>query len=133
MTNWVPDATPNFSIGELVCRCGCARADMDAAFMSLLQALRDETGPLVIASGFRCPAHNSRVSSTGSRGPHTTGKAVDIRCFGDAAHRLVAAALSAGVTGIGVAQSGARGSRFIHLDVLEAAEAEGLRPWVWSY
>lgn len=133
MTIWTPQATPNFSVDEMACRCGCGRADMDGAFMALLQKTRDRIGPLHVASGFRCPAHNARVSSTGENGPHTTGLAADIRCSGRDAHRLVAEALALGATGLGVAQKGPHSSRFVHIDVLGPEEDSGLRPWVWTY
>ena len=71
-----------FSREELQCRCGeCGYlCKMDEAFMMYLEELREKfSKPLYLSSGFRCPAHNRKVSSSGSpNGPHTTGKAVDI-------------------------------------------------------
>lgn len=106
---------------------------MDAAFMALLQRLRDVYGPISITSGYRCPAHNASVSSTGLTGPHTTGKAVDARVSGHNAHRLLKLALAAGFSGVGINQKGAHGSRFIHLDTLQDGEGGAPRPTVWSY
>ena len=125
MSEWNPSATPNFAPDEFACQCGCGRADMDATFMRKLQMVRDEFGPMQISSGYRCPAHNAKVSSTGATGPHTTGKAADIRLIVLAAKNLF--------PGIGVSQRGSHSSRFIHLDQLEPGEANGARPWVWSY
>jgi len=133
MSEWNPSATPNFTPDELACKCGCGRADMDATFMRKLQMVRDEFGPMQISSGFRCPEYNAKVSGTGEDGPHTTGKAADIRCSGHAAHRLLAIASKNLFPGIGISQKGAHGSRFIHLDQLEPGEAKGARPWVWTY
>lgn len=133
MTIWSPSDTPDFSISELRCRCGCGRADMEADFMSMLQALRDTLGPLPVSSGFRCPVHNDQVSATGLGGPHTTGKAADLRVYGARAYRLLGCALAVGFTGIGVKQNGPRESRFVHLDTLDADATGGLRPWLWSY
>ena len=133
MTDWNPTETPNFSFAELACRCGCGRADMDARFMAFLQELRVRAGPLIIASGFRCADYNARVSSTGASGPHTSGKAVDVRCHGRLAHRIVATALATGATGVGVSQKGNLNARFVHLDVLSEGETTGPRPWLWSY
>lgn len=133
MNQWNPDDTPDFALTELRCRCGCGRAEMDRGFMDLLQELRDGIGPMVVASGFRCPAHNARVSATGRTGPHTTGKAVDIQVCGHAAYRLMVAASLLGFAGLGVSQKGPHAARFLHLDTLDAASTGGLRPWLWSY
>lgn len=133
MTCWDPSDTLDFSIPELRCRCGCGRADMDGDFMAQLQALRNALGPLPVSSGFRCPTYNNQVSTTGLAGPHTTGQAADIRISGQRAHRLIVGAAKAGFTGLGVKQNGPRGSRFVHLDTLDAEATGGLRPRLWSY
>lgn len=102
----------------------------DDRFIARLDALRDAVNaPLVISSGYRSPQYNKAVSSTGDNGPHTTGRAVDIQCRGAVAHRVLLRAPALGFTGIGVSQKG--GSRFIHLDDLEAPQYP--RPTVWSY
>lgn len=120
---------PNFSEREMACR-HCGRADMDPMFMRVLQALRDELGfPLVISSGYRCPEHNASVSTTGRDGPHTTGRAADIKIHGHRARLLIAHA--GFFSGIGVKQNGPHAQRFIHLDTLDGED--DLRPWVWSY
>lgn len=126
---WNPDETPNFSVDEMKCKCGCGKADMDREFMMDLQALREAVGPLKVSSAYRCPEHNQRVSSTGPDGPHTTGKAADILCSGKHAHEVLMSACFFDFTGIGVSQKGAHGSRFIHLDTITA----GPRPNVWTY
>lgn len=133
MTAWNPADTPDFTIAELRCRCGCGCAEMDGAFMARLQHLRDRTGPLAVSSGYRCPAYNTRVSSTGPDGPHTTGKAVDFRIAGPRAHRLAELAFADGLTGLGIRQAGPHALRFIHLDMLTPDETGGLRPRIWSY
>jgi zinc D-Ala-D-Ala carboxypeptidase len=115
----------------LSCSC-CGVRGMDDSFMHILDDLRHIVGfPLGISSGYRCPIHNSRVSSTGATGPHTTGKAVDIPVVGEKAMKVVEAAIARGFTGIGVKQNGAHGGRFIHVDML--TPQEGPRPWMWSY
>lgn len=119
----------HFSERELMCRCGCGRADMDPGFLERLELLREHFGsPLVLTSAFRCPEHNKKVSSTGKTGPHTTGKAVDILVAGEEAYRLVKSALSFGFQGLGVKQKGQ--ARFIHLDDLTPPCP---RPRIWSY
>lgn len=124
---------PNFTEDEFRCKCGCGRADMDEDFIDTLQTIRDAMKhPLIVSSGFRCPEHNNRVSSTGLNGPHTTGKAVDISIYGVWAWALIGAALGNTldpIYGLGVNQKGPHKSRFIHLDKVQSSP----RPWVWSY
>lgn len=123
------DLTKNFSKSEFKCKC-CGKVHMDEAFVGMLQEIRDEVGfPIRITSGYRCPKHNSRVSSTGRSGPHTTGMAADIAVHGVQAHAVLRAALKVGMSGIGVKQKGPHSSRFLHLDSLTTNP----RPWVWSY
>ena len=122
---------PNFTEDEFRCKCGCGQCLMAAGFMAELQRLRTRMGfPFPITSGYRCPDHNSTVSSTGRDGPHTTGCAVDIAVYGWKAHNLIArASRDFGFSGVGIKQHGPRPYRFIHLDTLAGAN----RPWVWSY
>jgi len=119
----------HFSEQEVMCQCGCGRADMDPGFMDRLEELREHFGkPLTLTSAFRCPAHNSEVSTTGADGPHTTGRAVDILIQGLDAFRLVKVALALGFTGLGVKQKST--GRFLHLDDLQQPYP---RPRIWSY
>lgn len=100
-------------------------------FVERLDALRERLGaPLIVSSGYRCQAHNARVSSSGRFGPHTTGRAADLAVSGAVAFRVLALAAELGFTGLGVQQRGA--GRFVHLDDLPAA-SDRPRPWVWSY
>ena len=122
----------NFSPGEMACQ-GTGKLFISRVFMDMLQELRRALDrPLRISSGYRSPEHNQRVSSTGTEGPHTTGKAADILCHGGHAHSLIAAALPLGFRGIGIQQKGALHSRFIHLDALTVDDGM-MRPTVWSY
>jgi uncharacterized protein YcbK (DUF882 family) len=90
--------------------------------------LRTRCGfPLPITSGYRSPAYNRLVASTGDDGPHTTGKAADIRVEGVHAFTLISIALQMGFTGLGIQQKGPRESRYIHLD-----DCHDL-PTLWSY
>ena len=69
-----------FSAAELACKCGdCNGGEMDDAFMAKVVAIREVVGPLTVVSGFRCPAYNSKVSSSGRDGPHPTGRSLDLR------------------------------------------------------
>lgn len=118
----------HFKIEEFDQKDGNCPAKMDADFLVKIDELRERCGfPLVITSGYRSPEYNKKVSSTGTTGPHTTGKAADIAVRGQKAHTLLKHALELGFTGIGISQKGQ--SRFIHLDTIEGT----MRPWVWSY
>jgi len=123
---------PNFTEKEFLCQCGCGRADMDQDFIDRLQAMRSSVGfALRVTSGFRCPDHNERVSSSGRTGAHTTGKAADIHVWGEDAHTVLKQAMTL-FTGVGVAQKGATQSRFIHVDSIKPGQDKP-RPTVWSY
>jgi len=124
-----PSQWRNFTVEELTCRCGCGQMKMDPGFMAHLETLRLVFGePMTVTSGYRCPAHNASVSSTGDGGPHTTGKAVDIQISGVAAARLARMAMNMNFRGIGLRQHGPVGQRIVHLD-------EILRPEqiIWTY
>lgn len=106
-------------------------ANMDKEFLDKLDCLRElYRRPLYVNSGYRTPLYNKAVSETGENGPHTTGKAVDLRCIdGTDRYRLTLLALQIGFTGIGLAKS------FIHLDTLTKEDKgyEDLRPRIWTY
>jgi zinc D-Ala-D-Ala carboxypeptidase len=123
-------STQNFSHTELRCQ-HCGENDMSMVFLDRLQEIREEFGkPMRVNSGFRCPVHDAAL---GGKGPHATGRAVDIGISGSDALVLVELARGYGMTGIGVMQSGQpHKNRFIHMDDL-ADGVSGPRPWIWSY
>ena len=122
--------TPHFQAAELECRCGCGMLPAQD-FMDKVEGLRVAYGrPLSGSSAARCPAHNAKVSGTGRTGPHTTGRAIDLRVSHADAWHLLSLAMRYGFTGVGVQQKG--GGRFLHLDDLPNAEGQP-RPTVWSY
>lgn len=121
----------HFEAREFDCPC-CGRNEMEEEFVRKLDFLRGECGfALRINSGYRCPEHNGKVSSTGRTGPHTTGRASDVSVFGERAFTVLAMAPGL-FTGIGVKQHGAHESRFVHLDDLEKKDSR-FRPTVWTY
>jgi len=128
--------TKNFAVAEMECKCGCGSADMDEDFMKILQNIREDMKrPLKISSGVRCANHNSKVSSTGSDGPHvprTNGTAAsDILIAGADALRLIDIARKHGISGVGISQRGNHAKRFIHLDTI--SDNHHPRPTMWSY
>lgn len=127
MSDW---RWPHFTPDELRCK-GTGELVVVGRFLDRLERLRDRFGkPMVITSGYRSPAYNAQVSTTGTEGPHTTGRAVDVAIAGVDAFDVVRLAVAMGFTGIGVSQRGDRGGRFIHLDDIEDWTT---RPRIWSY
>ena len=117
---------PNFSADEFNCS-HCGKNEMQAEFMSRLQALRMRYGkPMKITSGYRCPEHPIEAKKA-KPGAHASGLACDVGVDGQQAYELMKDAFALGFTGIGVQQKGA--GRFLHLDTLTS----GVRPTVWSY
>ena len=116
--------TKNFKSEEFSCPCGCEldKEPMTVQFMLKLQKMRDSYGkPMHINSGYRCRKHNREIGGSVSS-LHIQGKAADIR-MRSAVDRfdLVSAALSAGMTGIGM------GPNFLHVDNRET------KPVIWLY
>jgi uncharacterized protein YcbK (DUF882 family) len=126
-----------FRDSELACRCGDCDGgawSMSARFMHRIVDMRRKLDfPFVVSSAYRCPAHNAAVSTTGIAGPHTTGRALDLRVYGHRAFAIVGIAKQYGMTGIGIQQKGPRNVRMVHLDDLGDVETQGPRPWVWTY
>lgn len=120
----------HFVIDEFACR-HCGVNLIDHQFVTELDDLRQAVGfALPVSSGYRCPVYNAQVSKTGTTGPHTTGRAVDLVVSHAQALKVVRVASIMGFTGIGVQQKGT--GRFIHLDNLPNAPGQP-RPTIWSY
>ena len=98
---------PNFTPEELRCR-GTGQLLLVPTSLDKLQSIRTGLGfSFPITSAGRAPEYNAIVSKkTGLVGPHTTGRAWDLRLFGENAYRVIAAAHGHGFTGIGVKQHG---------------------------
>ena len=93
------------------CVPSCSIEDMDGAFLSLLDEVRERAGiPLVLNCAYRSSSWDKSKGRSGNSA-HTRGKAVDIRCNTSATRfKIVKAALECGVRRIGIAKS------FVHLD-----------------
>lgn len=96
----------------LRCSPPCSMSQMDPVLLSRLDELREIVGfPIVLNSAFRSADYDVSRGRSG-KGMHTYGQAVDVRCSSSAQRgAIVAAALSLGFNGIGIA------STFIHLDI----------------
>lgn len=119
---------PNFRPEEFTSAGDTGALLIEPEFLDRLQKLRSLFNrPLVINSGYRSPNYNAKVSSTGLTGPHTTGRAVDIKCLDSGTrYTLVAMALDLGFTGIGIAKT------FVHLDDIRN-NTKIPRPMMWLY
>ena len=119
----------NFSASEFVCQ-HTGEEGIKLDFVAKVQKLRTAFGrPMAISSGYRSPEHPIEARKA-KPGAHASGRAVDIAVSGaDALHLLQLALDSGDFTGVGIAQKGDFGSRFIHLDDLDNER----RPTIWSY
>jgi uncharacterized protein YcbK (DUF882 family) len=122
-----------FTEAEMTCKCGCGGLPKHSLVREL-DILREAFGrPLIVSSGFRCPAHNIKVAGTGAKGPHTTGLAVDIRISGRDLFELLGLIHDHRFTGIGLKQHGLWTGRYIHLDIIKVNSKDYPRPSVWTY
>ena len=109
-------------------------------FVRILDAARRELAkPMRINSWYRGADHPEEAHRAADRpGPHRTGLAVDIAVHGADAAALVGLLLTRARAaghpeiGLGIAQKGGRGGRFVHFD-LAGREDWRPRPWIWSY
>ncbi|MDR1515495.1 MAG: peptidase M15 [Synergistaceae bacterium] len=87
--------SPHFKLREFQCRC-CGLVKLSPRLLQMLEELREEAEiPLVVTSGYRCPAHNRRVGGA-PRSLHVEGCAADILAAPEAQKRLFAMAKSVG-------------------------------------
>jgi uncharacterized protein YcbK (DUF882 family) len=114
---------PNFSKAEMDCKV-TGKNEMKHEFMSVLQAIRSEFGPMKITSGFRAPEHPIEARKI-KPGEHTHGMCCDVACNnGVDRYRLITIALKHGCTRIGIAKT------FVHIGL----GAPGLPNHViWDY
>ena len=116
----------NFKPDEFRCSC-CNRLEIASELIDMLQTAREALGvPLTLTSAYRCPDHNSKVSSTGLNGPHTTGYSCDIHVSNSQHRKKLIDYFTNKVTGLGIAKT------FIHIDILTPDEISH-RPNCWLY
>jgi zinc D-Ala-D-Ala carboxypeptidase len=100
---------PNFPKSEFDCKHSGLN-EMKHEFMTALQAIRKEYGPMKITSGFRHHTHPVEVKKGHQNGEHTKGMCCDVACNNGAdRYRLITIALRHGVNRIGIAKT------FVHL------------------
>ena len=93
----------HFTTEEFACRCGCGFDTPVPELVQVAEAIRHSLQePVHINSGCRCPAHNEAIG--GSRCSwHMSGQAMDLPVDDkEERFRIVAAAMAAGATDIGV-------------------------------
>lgn len=114
----------HFKLAEFTCKCGCGQTPMNHSTIEKLDKAREIAGiPFIITSGYRCEAHNRAVGGR-SNSAHTRGWAADIKAL-TARERFIImnAAIKAGFSRIGVANS------FIHVD----DDPTLVQQVVWNY
>ncbi len=113
-----------FTKAELACSC-CGECRMDMGTVQRLDDMRAYVNhPIIVNSGYRCPAYNNKVSSTGFDGPHTTGKCADLSVSIHRARNFVEQCVQR-FSGIGIKAHGDVAGRFVHVDELERR--------IWTY
>jgi uncharacterized protein YcbK (DUF882 family) len=117
------DLYPNFEKAEFDCQ-QTGENEMKPEALALLQAIRDQFGPMTVTSGYRSQDHIlEKVKAY--PGSHAAGLAADIACGSSAdRYRLVKIALECGAAGIGIH------NKFIHID---AGHPHARRPALWRY
>lgn len=81
------DISLNFDREEFSCKCGCGFDTVDVELIKMVQAARDELGPIKINSGCRCEAYNKSVGGS-SASQHKLGRAADLKPLATTVDRL---------------------------------------------
>lgn len=105
---------PSFHPSEIACR-HCGEILVDATFMDALQRQRDESGPIVLTSAYRCPVWNAMVGGA-PLSMHKRGRAGDQALRGRALAAIEGEARRAGFKGFG------RYRTFLHADTGRARQ-----------
>lgn len=97
---------------EFACPC-CGMVLVQPDLVEKLEGLRRLAGgPVVVTSGYRCPAHNKVVGGV-ENSYHTQGMAADVSVDAISPQQLAAMAEQAGFDGIGVYPE----QGFVHVDL----------------
>ena len=69
----------HFQLAEFKCKCGCGKVYIVPQLVELVEYIRRKVNlPIVINSGYRCPAHNEELSGTADQSKHCLGCAADL-------------------------------------------------------
>ena len=72
-----------FDRSEFACTCGCGFDTVDYELLRCLEYIREHFDkPVIVDSGCRCPAYNSRIPNSSPNSQHLLGRAADIRVAG---------------------------------------------------
>ncbi len=107
-----------FRLDEFQCPC-CKRVMLHSLLLQKLKGLRFKTGrPVIITSGYRCPAYNQKVGGL-KTSYHLLGMAADIHVPGVSIEELLPMAEEIGFKGIGCYPK----QNFLHLDIRPTRQA----------
>lgn len=116
-----------FKMAEFACKhCGeLPPQGMNEVLLAKLDELRDRIGePIIVTSGYRCPAHNAEVGGV-SNSQHVLGNAADIVCENVSVDELADVAAAIGFDGIGRY----RDDGFVHVDCRDNGKSPNYYQW----
>lgn len=115
--------TPHFRLSEFRCpHCGEVKITEALMLARRLEPVREDVGPIIIDSGFRCPVHNQAVGGV-SDSAHLLGLAADIACTDDGARfALIKSLIEHKFLRLGIAKSS------VHADIEQRPGAV-----IWTY
>lgn len=118
--------TEHFNSAEFKCKCGDIRCTAPAVvyyFVEKLELVRGIYGkPMIVTSGSRCREYNATLENSSPYSSHLQGLAADFWVSASTdRYDLVAAAMTCGITGIGISD------KFVHLDL------DHLKHTLWTY
>ena len=119
------DLSLHFSKKEFACKDGCGFDTVQPGLIKVLERIRERLRrPVKIVSGCRCAKRNADVDGA-KNSAHLRGYAADVKVVGSRERfELVWAALSVGVTRLGIGQN------FVHLDI--DPDITGSVMWVYE-
>lgn len=121
----------HFKSSEFDCKCPqCTETKIDSDLITLLEKIRENTGPLKITSGYRCSHYQTELRLRGYEtavgvSQHELGRAADVTGEDTeySGAQLEQLARNAGFKAVGVGRS------WVHVDLRNEKE----RRWTYSY
>lgn len=124
-----------FTSAEFACRCGCGAGsdleDIDRELLDRLCTIREQFGPMIVASGARCALHNKAEGGKPNSAHvcipgHRQCRAVDIRCTDSVQRGKLLALVYQQFKRVGIAKS------FVHTDVAGGPEYASPATWIYA-